>query len=94
MNDETRPSPFAGHTFTVNFLFPASYPFKPPVLEFEKNVLYHPNVDLKSGEVCGDLLAAIGPTKRVPDIVGLVQSFLAQPNMGEWTAFMFVLLLI
>jgi hypothetical protein len=48
-------------------------------------MLYHPNIDPKSGEICGDIIK-FSPTKYVTDIAAAVVMALATPNLGAWWA--------
>ena len=82
---EVRPCPYAGARFNVTLQFPESYPFKHPELVFERGTLYHPNVSQEDGKVCENLLSkSWGPTKKVGDILSLIQEFLANPNFGAF----------
>ena len=48
-------TPYEGGTFRVKLKFPEDYPFRPPIAKFLTKI-YHPNVTLKDGEVCPELL--------------------------------------
>lgn len=52
-------------------------------LVFEIGKLYHPNISQVDGRVCEDMLSkSWGPTKRVTDIIHLIEEFMANPNFG------------
>merc|ERR1739844_339280 len=53
--------PFNKGAFTIEIVFPAEYPFKPPKITF-KTKIYHPNIDEK-GQVC---LPIISPENWKP----------------------------
>ena len=47
-------APYDKGAFRINMTFPATYPFKPPKIQF-KTKIYHPNVD-EQGQVCLPLI--------------------------------------
>jgi ubiquitin-protein ligase len=72
-------SPYAGGTFVLKFEFPTQYPFKPPKLKFLTKV-YHPSVNLESGEVCTDVVGQWGPTLNAKHCLTVVYSMLQSPE--------------
>jgi hypothetical protein len=83
---EIRPSPYAGRTFPVKLVFPANYPFKAPAVTFPSEVLWHPQVEFKTGIVCAaDLEKMWGPTKTVADVAKFVLAFLGNPSLESAT---------
>ncbi|KAI8813867.1 ubiquitin-conjugating enzyme/RWD-like protein [Cladochytrium replicatum] len=48
-------SPYEGGTFTLKIQVPPTYPLQPPTITFKTRVC-HPNVHLKTGEICLDVL--------------------------------------
>ncbi|KAH6571156.1 hypothetical protein BASA50_007862 [Batrachochytrium salamandrivorans] len=48
-------SPYADGRFELSIQVPSNYPFHPPIIHFVTRVC-HPNVHIKTGEICLDLL--------------------------------------
>mmetsp|Transcript_59008 Transcript_59008/g.144374 ORF Transcript_59008/g.144374 Transcript_59008/m.144374 type:complete len:152 (+) Transcript_59008:351-806(+) len=71
-------SPYAGGVFPLLIEFPTQYPFKAPKLKFNVTV-YHPSVQTKSGEVCGDVLGQWGPTLNAKHCLDVIYSLLQDP---------------
>jgi ubiquitin-protein ligase len=72
-------SPYAGGTFLLKLEFPAQYPFKAPKLKFLTKV-YHPSVQLESGDICADVMGAWGPTLNAKHCLQVVYSMLQSPE--------------
>ena len=72
-------SPYAGGNFVLRLEFPSQYPFKPPKLKFVTKV-YHPSVQLDSGEVCQDVVGAWGPTLDAKHCLKVIYSMLQAPE--------------
>ncbi|GKY94933.1 hypothetical protein MPSEU_000458200 [Mayamaea pseudoterrestris] len=72
-------SPYDGGRFILRMDFPAEYPFKAPRLAFMTKV-YHPSVLRESGEICGAVLGAWGPTLDVKHVLMTVYSLLKDPQ--------------
>ena len=72
-------SPYAGAVFILKLEFPAQYPFKPPKLKFKTKV-YHPSVQLESGDVCADVVGQWGPTLNAKHCLQVVYSMLQSPE--------------
>ncbi|KAK9472738.1 UBC5 ubiquitin-conjugating enzyme [Dipodascopsis tothii] len=47
--------PYEGGVWAVDIAVPASYPFAPPEMRF-RTPMCHPNVHIKTGEICLDIL--------------------------------------
>ncbi|KAI8929068.1 ubiquitin-conjugating enzyme/RWD-like protein [Entophlyctis helioformis] len=63
----------------LSMVFPASYPYAPPVVKFE-SPLYHPNVDM-SGNICLDILKdKWSAVYNVQSVLLSIQSLLGEPN--------------
>ena len=72
-------SPYAGGLFVLKLEFPAQYPFKPPKLKFLTKV-YHPSVQLESGDVCQDVVGQWGPTLNAKHCLSVIYSMLQSPE--------------
>jgi ubiquitin-conjugating enzyme E2 D len=72
-------TPYAGGKFVLRLNFPEQYPFKPPLLQFQTTV-YHPSVQTATGEVCGAVLGAWGPTLTAQHCLMTVYSLLQDPS--------------
>jgi peroxin-4 len=48
-------SPFEGFEFDVSILVNFDYPLSPPVIAMD-TVAFHPNINMKTGEICLDIL--------------------------------------
>ncbi|RXK37544.1 hypothetical protein M231_05169 [Tremella mesenterica] len=71
---------YAGLTFRLSLSFPSEYPYKPPVIRFE-TPCYHPNVALKTGDICLDILQdKWSAVYSVHTILVSLQSLLGDPN--------------
>lgn len=67
----------------VDQAFPVVVTLAALQLVFEIGKLYHPNISQVDGRVCEDMLSkSWGPTKRVTDIIHLIEEFMANPNFG------------
>lgn len=72
-------SPYAGGVFPLLLEFPTQYPFKAPKLKFAIKV-YHPSIQLASGDVCQDVLGAWGPTLNAKHCLQVIYSLLKDPH--------------
>ena len=75
-------SPYAGGIFPLTIDFPTQYPFKAPKLKFNIQV-YHPSIQLKSGDVCQDVLGQWGPTLNAKHCLTVVYSMLQDPSASS-----------
>ncbi|KAI5840526.1 ubiquitin-conjugating enzyme/RWD-like protein [Morchella snyderi] len=48
-------TPYEGGKWRIDIKIPANYPYSPPIMTFLTGIC-HPNVHLKTGEICLDLL--------------------------------------
>mmetsp|Transcript_126514 Transcript_126514/g.178567 ORF Transcript_126514/g.178567 Transcript_126514/m.178567 type:complete len:144 (-) Transcript_126514:12-443(-) len=72
-------SPYQGGIFVLHLEFPATYPFKAPKLKFLTKV-YHPSVQLETGEVCADVVGNWGPTLNAKHCLQVMYSMLQSPE--------------
>jgi ubiquitin-conjugating enzyme E2 D/E len=69
--------------FKLDIMIGNDYPFKPPKIFFITQV-YHPNVNLKSGAICLDILkTSWSPALTMPKILLSISSLLADPNPND-----------
>ena len=72
-------TPYEGGKFVLGISFPAQYPFKAPKLQFKTKV-YHPSVNLETGEICADVVGNWGPTLNAKHCLEVVYSMLQSPE--------------
>eukprot|EP01083_Nonionella_stella_P064100 166778_1 len=72
-------SPYSKGKFDLSFEFPATYPFKPPIIRFTTKI-YHPNIN-KEGEICAAVLyEEWGPTLNVEHCISVLLNMMKEPN--------------
>lgn len=74
---------YAGAVFLTFILFPDNYPFVPPVI-LVQNRVYHPNVDIDTGELTMDLLAAENwkPVFTLSTVIFAIELTILEPNFN------------
>lgn len=73
-------SPYAGLEFSILMDFPESYPYAPPTIHFT-TPCFHPNISLRTGAVCLDVLSEQwSAVLTVPSVLLSLQSLLNEPN--------------
>lgn len=74
-------TPYQGGTFSVDMVFPPSYPFNPPKVKFETRI-YHPNVKTASGEICADVVSGNwSPTLNIRHVLCSIRQMMLEPNV-------------
>ncbi|KAI5474336.1 hypothetical protein MNV49_003528 [Pseudohyphozyma bogoriensis] len=73
-------TPYFDGTFTINVSIPASYPSQPPKMTVQDRI-FHPNIHIKTGEVCLDILKdQWSPVWTIASACLAFQSLLAAPE--------------
>lgn len=72
-------TPYEGGCFQVKFVFPDTYPFKPPKVQFLTKI-FHPNINAEGGICLSVLKDDWKPSVSVRKLLELIQSLLASPN--------------
>lgn len=75
-------TPYEGGIFICQVEFTNDYPFSPPKAKFVTQV-FHPNVNIKTGDICMDVLKDRGQWSAaiyVSKLIIMIQSLLADPN--------------
>jgi ubiquitin-conjugating enzyme E2 D/E len=76
-------SVYAGGSFSVDFVFPPTYPFKPPSIRFLTKI-YHCNVKTETGEICADVVDENwAPTLNVKHCLVTLRSMMLEPNIDS-----------
>ncbi|KAK4047789.1 E2 ubiquitin-protein ligase peroxin 4 [Microbotryomycetes sp. JL201] len=74
-------TPFEATELVLDIVVPALYPAHPPSISFRPGVVFHPNVNLGTGEICLDVLKAEwSPVWTLAASCRAVQALLAAPE--------------
>jgi ubiquitin-protein ligase len=72
-------SPYQGGLFLLKLEFPAQYPFKAPKLKFLTK-MYHPSVQLETGDICQDVVGQWGPTLNAKHCLEVIYGMMQAPD--------------
>lgn len=73
-------TPYEGRSYRLRMKFGLDYPFVPPSITFETPI-FHPNVDVKLGVICLDILKEQwSAAYNIETILLSIQSLLGEPN--------------
>ncbi|EPS45164.1 hypothetical protein H072_854 [Dactylellina haptotyla CBS 200.50] len=76
----TPDSPYEGGVWDLDIVIPDNYPLAPPTVTFMTKMC-HPNVHIKTGEICLDLLkSAWTPAYGISSTVTAIQALLTSPE--------------
>jgi len=74
-------TPYDGGLFKMKIIFPATYPIKPPFIQFLTKI-YHPCIN-DQGMVCMGLLSNWAPTSEVRHVLLVISCLLHDPLMED-----------
>ncbi len=74
-------TPYEGGLFKMKVIFPATYPLKPPFIQFLTKI-YHPCIN-DQGMVCMGLLSNWAPTSEVRHVLLVISCLLHDPSMED-----------
>ena len=75
-------SPYAGGVYNLEFVFPETYPHRPPLIRCMTKI-YHMNVK-ENGDICKSMIEnGWGPTKGVVFCVKAIYQILGTPNTSS-----------
>jgi len=76
----TPDSPYEDGVWNLDIIIPENYPLAPPTVSFLTRIV-HPNIALKTGEICLDLLkTAWSPAYTISNTLAAVQTLLTSPE--------------